>query len=221
MHLLRRFSSERELINNPHASVGKRYDAHKFHFISVRNPVDQYLSLYAFGCGGVGTLYNKMRKAGYDHLYNGTWAGFRNWIDLILDPENRRFLVAENREYEASHTLLGVQSFRFLQLALQHPTDALAACKNRDDIRNLHSSKSIVNYTIRHEAFDSDFETLLTTKIPHAISDVNAAIDFIKTAPRINTSDRFDRYEAGGGLGRIRRQRLQDREWLLSELFGY
>src|ERR1051326_8183545 len=101
MHLLRRFSSERELINNPHASVGKRYDAHKFHFISVRNPVDQYLSLYAFGCGGVGTLYNKMRKAGYDHLYNGTWAGFRNWIDLILDPENRRFLVAENREYEA------------------------------------------------------------------------------------------------------------------------
>ena len=44
-YVLRRHSSEKEVLHSKHQPVGERYDPNKFYFISVRDPFDQYISL--------------------------------------------------------------------------------------------------------------------------------------------------------------------------------
>jgi hypothetical protein len=57
--------------------------------------------------------------------------------------------------------------------------------------------------------------------LAHAITDVDAAVEFLQTAPPLNASDRIDRYATEIVLGKRLTRRLVEREWFLREEFGY
>ena len=86
-NLLAEFSSEEVQKYRKHGRVEVRYDPKKFYFITVRNPFDQYVSLYSHGCAGMGGLARRLRKRGRGDLYDSTWEGFRHWLKFILKPE--------------------------------------------------------------------------------------------------------------------------------------
>ncbi len=220
---LEQFCTEREVSSEKHAGVRSDYDKSKLYFISVRSPLDQYLSLYSFGCEMKGKLTNRLQKAGYGHFYDGTWEGFRKWLKFVLDPANSRYLAKDyGRELgEAPRRLIGYQSFRVLALAIPEAVEVLNGCGDRDAVRTAYREKNIATHTVRQETLRSDLAQLATTSLRHCISDLPAALRFIESEAAVNTSDRIDRYGFGEGVRDKQVQLLREREWFLYEHFGY
>jgi hypothetical protein len=221
--LLQLYSSEKELRFRKHGRGDRKYDPSKFYFISVRDPLDQYLSLYSHGCGGYGGLYHRLRELGHDELYDSTWAGFKKWLKFALKPESAAALDDKYGEQGKGKLceLIGFQTYRFLELAIQDSLETLDTCQTQDDIRKAYAEKKIATYTIRNETFTQDVEELLTTKLRNSIADLDGALKFLKEADRINASDRVDRFEEDPKVGPKNKKYLRQREWLLRELFDY
>lgn len=221
-YMLQQYTSEKELAFRKHGRVGGNYNPEKFYFISARDPLDQYISLYSHGCSAMGGLSNRLRNRGHEDLYDSTWSGFRRWLKLALDPENAALFDPEygKKKYELSK-LIGFQTYRFLELALQNPLVTLYACKTQDDIREAYKTKNIAKFIIRHEHFNEDVEELLTTKIRKSVPDLDAALKFLKEGRKLNISDRVDQFLEDPNLGPKNRRALKEREWFLHELLGY
>src|SRR4051794_30078537 len=219
--LLKRYSTEKEVLFSKHSRVGQQYDSDKFYFISVRDPMSQYLSLYSYGCSGSGGLYKRIRNAGFEQLYNSSWSGFRRWLNFVLLPRNATFLDRAYGNEKSVHELLGYQSYRYIKLAMRGRFEKLSQCKSRDDIRKLYKKYAIVDFTIRMEHLEEDLRELVTTHLNHAISNMDDALRHISGGQRLRSSDRVDRFEEGKSLSERQTLRLQEREWLLHELFGY
>jgi len=222
-YLLTQSSTEKALIFRKHLPVGDRYDPKKFHFITVRDPLDQYISLYSHGCGGAGGLSRRLRKRGFGDLYDSTWAGFRRWIKFVLREENAELLDDDYGSHAnaALRQVIGFQTYRYLELAMLDPIETLCRCLSKDDVRAAHKEKGIVNFTVRHESFNKDMERLLTTELRYAMKDPDAAVRMLHETQRLNESDRVDRFEPDPRMGRKVSGRLDEREWFLKELFGY
>jgi Sulfotransferase family len=222
-HLLTEFCTEEVMKYKKHKRVEERYDPKKFYFITVRNPLDQYISLYSHGCAGMGGLSRRLRKRGHGDLYDSTWSGFRKWLKFVLKPEVSDMLDDEYGDDANQHVrdLIGFQTYRYLELALRTPIETLAACKTQDDVRAAHKETNIANFVVHHETFADDLVELFTTKLRHAIRDIDGAIKHIREAPKLNTSDRIDAFEPDPTLGNKIQAQLDEREWLLHELFEY
>jgi hypothetical protein len=222
-YLLTQCSTEKALIFRKHLRVEDRYDPNKFYFITVRDPLDQYISLYSHGCGGAGGLSRRLRKRGHGNLYDSTWSGFRRWIKFVMREDNAELLDDDygSAENEALRELIGFQTYRFLELAMLEPLETLRRCKTRDDVRAAYKEKDIVDFTVRHEHFDEDMELLLTTKLRYAMKDADEAVKLLHETKRLNESDRVDRFEEDPKMGHNVRIKLNEKEWLLKELFDY
>lgn len=220
--VLQRFCTEELICRKTHYAVGSSYDPNKFHFISVRNPLDQFISLYSYGSEKRGRLFKNFVRLGHGSLYDGSWAGFKSWLDFALAPENATALSPSYGSSASGTTcqLIGIQSYRFLSLAVPYPKQLLAKCLTKDAIWEAYTSQKIANFTVRHEQFRLDLSELLSTKLSHAILDLNEALIYIKTEKPINTSDRIDRNLASPRIGTEREKLLREREWLLYEALG-
>jgi len=221
--MLKRFCSDREIRRDQHEGLSADYDPSKFYFISVRDPLDQYLSLYSFGCQDMGRLFNTLNKKGLGNLYDGTWNGFRAWLRFVLAPGNASAL---SEDYAGCgdgrlSKLVGFQSYRVLSLAIPNANEVLSQCSDRSEIVAQYRAKSVVNFTIRYENFREDLAELLTTKLKDQVSDIEEALNFVRNEKPRNQSDRIDRYETQPSLGPRLKELLRDREWFMHEEFGY
>ncbi len=221
--LLSTYCSEQQVFSKKHAPLEERYKPEKFYFISVRDPLDQYISLYSSGCERKGSLYRRLNRHGYGDFYNSSWKGFKRWLKFILAPENAKYLRNRfNTLYSAPLSeILGYQSYRFLELAVPMSRKSLADCRTKDDVRKAFRTMNVARDTIRHETFQADLKHLLTSRLSKSFSDLNGALAFVEAGEKVNASDRIDRLTDRPKLGRRGSELVEDREWFLRELFGY
>lgn len=220
--MLSQFAREECIYKHHHRPAPADYDPRKFYFISVRNPLDSYLSLYSFGCQGKGKVYNHFDKKGLDHLYDSTLDGFSEWLRHVIKPKNAISLgdgyhrVANGRIAK----LMGFQSFRFLRLAIPDPETLLDDVRTPEDIRAVYEKHKLPNFTVRHETFVDDLCTLVSGPLAHAFPDQAETLDYIRHTEPVNASERVDaleKFEIPPGL----KARLAGREWLAAEVLGY
>ena len=220
----KRYCRERPVPARKHEPLDiEQYDPRKLYLISVRNPLDQYISLYSFGVGGRGSLYRRMRRSGYDALFDGTAEGFRLWLKLVLRPSSAALLDSEYASIgnEIVASLVGYQSYRYLRLAIPSADKVLEGCGSEDEVRGCFHQRNIVGFVIRNESLNSDLATLAQTKLRDTITDLDEALKYLEEAGRKNASKRIDQYGEAIQLGDKLKKRLQSREWLLNDLFGY
>jgi hypothetical protein len=222
-HLLDNFCSEKQIRFRKHGRGDRKYDPNKFYFISVRDPFDQYVSLYSHGCDGYGGVYQRLKTEGREDLYDSSWSGFKRWLRFVLRPGSAEIL---DTNYAASSSgtlckLIGLQTYRFLELALRNSGDTLDACASKDDIRNAYNTQKLPSFVIRHETFNRDVEELLTTRLRDSISDLDGAMKLLRDGTKINASTRVDTFEPDPKVGQKVRDMLHEREWFLKEIFGY
>src|ERR1700731_1815993 len=208
---LERFSSEGKGLRQKHRPAPVRNEG-KFRFISVRDPLDQYVSLYSFGCGKRGALFQRLKKKGKKNLYARSPDSFHEWLQFVLDPANAAALnpsyasVGQGRICE----LIGFQSFRFLSLALSDPKQVFAECVTKQEIISAYRSQSAGLVVVRHSHFVSDLKNLVENPLGEAIADPRAALKFLDEAPALNTSERIDK-EDGLIVNSFVRELLQQR----------
>jgi hypothetical protein len=187
----------------------------RLYFISVRDPLDQYISLFSFGCDGKGALYRKLSQRGSKNLYERGPAAFERWLAFMLAPENASLVDKKyaNAGDGRVPSLIGYQSFRFLYLALQDPFEVLEECNTKEDVAEAYRTQSRVSVIVRHSHFISDLKDLVRTHLRAAITDIDAAVKFLDEAPALNKSQRVDdglELQLSAHL----QQSVREREWL-------
>jgi hypothetical protein len=218
-----RFCKERLLANTAHDTIAaEAYDPAKLYLVSVRNPLDQYVSLYSYGAGGEGGVYMWMRRRGYDFMYDGSAESFRRWLAIVLRRDSAD-LLANDYAAAGNHvaSLVGFQTYRYLQLAIPSAQEVLSECKSQRDVRAAHVARSIVGFTLRTETLNADLANLIQTKLRDSVANLDEALAYLQGAKPVNASSRFDQYGQKVELDANSLRRLEQREWLLYELFGY
>jgi len=220
---LHKYCSERLIRRKRHWGVDRDYDPGKFYFISVRNPLDQYISLYSFACQNSGGTGRRIGRLTSPEMFDGTWNGFRSWLSFVLDPENADTLSGNkpHKLYDRVSPIIGFQSYRVLALSIPDAGRALADVKTKEELRALYNAQNIVQHAIRNETLRADLEELFSTRLRNSISDLDGALNYVRTGEPRNASDRVDRKTDNPTIDKQQMQLLQDREWLLHEAYGY
>jgi hypothetical protein len=217
---LRDFLDDDEVSFRKHVELEDRPPSGRLHVLSVRDPLDTYLSLYSYGCQGKGGLAGTVREAGLGHLYDGTPAGFDEWLDVVLDPA---YAAALNpRSYEGSgvaeHT--GLLSYRVARLSSPRARRWIRQVTSPDDFVARYREHTVVDVVLRNETLTEDLETLVLREELAWRPSRDVALEALRAQRRLNTSRRLDddgRFEVPEDA----RRRVAARERLLTEVFGY
>lgn len=168
-----------------HGRIGSDFKKSSFYFVSVRNPLSQYLSLYGYGCQGAGAIYDRLKNSGHTNLYQPNKESFQQWLQFVLAGENARYL---HSDYESIDTeLMGFQTFRFLALSFQNPLAQLKPVHDYAALCRLYEKKKIHSLVVRNESLRTDMETLVENQ-PSSFVDTESAKRFLEESPRMNTS---------------------------------
>ena len=194
----------------------------KLFFISAREPLDAYKSIYAHGLrelGGVRSRIAEVRGAGFaDGLYDDSAAGFHRWLSLMLDPElsPRLFYPPALQSCPC-----GFLSWRLLRIAIADYLKPLARCRRRESIRRLYRRRKLHGPIIRTETLNRDLSELVRKRLSPYMIDADAALaELAAEPPPINRSSHRGRHWSAPLPEALRRQ-LAEREWLYAAELGY
>ncbi|PLS20320.1 hypothetical protein [Neptunicoccus cionae] len=197
-----------------------KQDGETFYFITARDPLDQYKSLYHFGLTKPNSPIRRRLDAhfsGGDSLYAEGAAGFHNWLEFMLDPQNARFYEAPYAETHAD--MFGYMTHRFLTLGLPGKHKELNAFKDREQVLRRYKNKGLPKAVIRNESLNADLAALIKSELGPNLLDAEAAVNELMTSDtRINASNRDD---AKDDLSDDLLRAVQDREWFLFQQLGY
>jgi hypothetical protein len=209
-----------------HAPV-RRKDPCKTYLISCRDPLAQYISLYAYGLGltstgGVrrqrGAVYAYLMRSGMTEVYDGTPAGFSAWMDLVLDPALSQTIFG-GRYGRRLLEVVGLQSLRFATLNLPSPEAAMGQLKSMEDFIQTLASDGLAEVLLRTETLSQQLHLMCDGVYGDIIADPIRARRYLETGSVKNESiDLGLRPEA---LSRELRLRVQRRESMFFDLLGY
>lgn len=218
--LLSKYCVDEGIKRDHHQPMPADCDRSKFYFISIRDPLDAYISLYSFGCASRGRMRMRYEREELGHVYDGSTNGFNEWLKYALRA-NRADVVATDYASSSVAQLLGPQSYRYLRLAIPGSRGRLGECTTRDEIRAFYEKEKLPDFTVRYETFTEDLTRLVRGPLNRWIDDVEEAVDFVKTGRPLNASKRIDEANGDFAVRPKLMERLRDREWFLHELFGY
>src|ERR1700761_4608499 len=101
-HVLGNFASEEAIQRDHHEPMPLDCDRSKFYFISVRDPLDSYISLYSFGCASRGKMRTRFDRRDLAHYYDGTTKSFNSWLNFTLKVKNRGVVDGGYADAESS-----------------------------------------------------------------------------------------------------------------------
>lgn len=210
--------SPRDPHSKRHGKVAAIRPAFNFCFVSVREPISQYISLYRYGCDGKGGLHGHLKAAGLaKHYYTGDIQGFETWMEFMLSAASAKTLDA--RYADMTPRLYGFMTFRYLLLAVPAPVRTLRKVANKDELRAALNEHTFVNAHVKTERLRDDMLSLCEGGMkPFMREDADPAAwlnrDKKKNKSKAPTFSVKD--VAPKTLDRIR-----EKEWFLYEALGY
>lgn len=225
--LMEKYIYQEDVFFKKHASVKSRYEPSAIYFLSVRDPLEQYLSLFKYGLSENGNLYNSLKKIGKHDLYSKKDAeGFFEWYSFISSYESVGLLGEGYSDYKEHHDYMGFFSYRLLKLAFRNIKNALRDVRCKEDIEKAISERSIVNFYVRNECLEDDFMKVLDAcsspcfidrvKLKKPIGEIR---EEIHDQPKCNVSQVENLRLEGPELSEVKNN-IKKQEWIYS-LFGY
>jgi hypothetical protein len=216
---LKQFSREKCLFDKKHGRVASRDNRISFYFISCRDPLDQFLSLYFFGCAGEGRTHRKLRNAGLTDFYDGSAAGFERWLSFILDPANAPVL-GEGYAKSRMAPFAGFMTFRFVVLSIDEPIERLARCGSSTDLLGLYRTHNLAAAIVRFETIRESMRELAEGPLRTRLNNPEAAIAWLAASPPVNRSRRGDR-DGTFAVSTAAKRLVEEREWFFFDVLGY
>ena len=168
----------------------RNYNTDKFIIGSIRNPWKWYVSLWAYGCSGKGSLRNSLTRHNPYEIVNGfflvkigkiknelekpikLWEttyqdyknpeSFRKWLKLINDPKRKIDMNEGYPDHNISN-FAGIMTYRYCRL--YHKDFFLKKnqikLRNYDDLVNFDKTNNLLDFIIRNESLEDDFIKVL------------------------------------------------------------
>lgn len=236
--LIRQCSTDDIVRYEKHAPL-TRYQAHKFYFVNVRDPLDTYLSLFNYGLDGKGEIYIKLTQAGFGDLYAQGIAGFEDWLDFMLTPEksSKMETAFAQKDPALTHPALGLMSFRFMRLACLGFDQAAASLLDQAQVEAYFSQHFKMDAVIKNEEMATALLDLVTGPLKHAFRSQEKTVAWLNQPQRINASVRRDKAdraknesaskpntssvssESKQAINAALQEKLAAREWLLYQKY--
>ena len=169
-----------------HGTMHGKYNPESFYFISVREPVSCYTSLFRYGLDKRGGFFKALRKAGFKSLYQDDSASFNKWIEFVSSPENAEIL---GNKYEKVHDSvgLGLLSYRIFILSVEQPYKKLANIDTYDKLMSVYERNNIIKHVVKNESLNADLMDLSTVILPQYFDQEKVDL-FLNKKEKINTS---------------------------------
>lgn len=196
-----------------HGRIRGDHDPESFYFISVRDPLEQYRSLFRYGLDRRGGLFTRLRRAGLEGIYQPSQDGFEAFLRFLLDPGNARFLK-EQYERFASELDVGFMTHRHLMLSFCNPVSVLKST-SRAQLAACYKEQRIWRHAVRQERLVEDLKQLVETAPEHF--DPDRAKAFLDRPEKVNASQRGS--DISTQLSPDLMQLLRDKERLIFENF--
>ena len=219
---LRVLLDEEEIHLDRHGPVPRGFDRRKKCFVSVRDPLSLYISLFKFGATSKkGTLFKFLQKRQLSHYYEPTLEAFEPWLRFVLDPDNAASLGSRYaRSNQADR--IGMLTFRVLYLSIPKLRSRIAECDSGKALEQMFERERIYSEYVRTECLYDDLFGVLRhwksgIKLKSSLTTVEDMIAEVKT---LNVSGKIERLSADN-LSPELRELVHKREWLLYKTFGY
>lgn len=194
-----------------HQPIRDDFNPTSHYFITVREPLSSYSSLYRYGKQQKGELFNRLRLSGNLHAYNH----LDSFVNFLLDSSNSTLLHPSYTSAIADQ--IGFLSFRFLCLNLAHPELQIRYTLKNDLPLLILKRNFIAQNVLKNENLNSDLRTFVTTKVPNFF-DLTKVEVFLGSVRKINTT-------ASGGeqiqqtINAQLTKKVKEKEILLYELY--
>lgn len=204
------------LRSSMHGRMKKKPPEDTFCFISVRDPLEQYISLYRYGCDGKGGFFKRQKANGLaEQLYGRGPEGFPDWVDFVTEPKNAQKL--DPRYAKTAPSVFGFMTFRYLFLALPDPLRATRELSSRTELRDVYAVKSCVSGHVRTEFLSEDLAALCNAELRPFLKNPKKAEAFLRRDDRSNTSKAARITSVDPAIVK----KIRAREWFLYETLGY
>ncbi|HTT99828.1 MAG TPA: hypothetical protein VMF58_17390 [Rhizomicrobium sp.] len=221
-YVLSNLLAEDEVTRSSHRGIYEDFDRSKPCFISVREPLSLYISLFSFGAGSKrGGLYRTLCRRGREDLFAPTREAFELWLDFMLDPQNAELL--KSGYGSAGNAEIGFLSYRLLFICVPNAQKRMQKKRfhERDEIRALFARHLYKDY-VRLENLAGDLFSFLSLHSARLRfrEPLTTADRLMADIPKRNASPKI----AGLSVDTVSpelRERVRDREWLFYEAFGY
>ena len=180
----------------------------KFCFTNVRDPLELYRSLYAYGLEGQGTVFLRFNRFGHGDLYKQEPEGFANWLGFVLNARHAPLL--SDYYVESVAELVGFMSWRFLRLACPGFEKAAPNLKNMDELIRFVKQNYVLNAVLRQENLREDLRYLVQGQLRPYFTDHVGLSAWLDDTPAINAS-RINVSDAGLSEDLIERLQLKER----------
>jgi hypothetical protein len=181
-----------------------------FYFISIRNPLQIYSSLYRFGLEKKGDVYGRLKNANM----LSTYKTFDTFVGFCLQNKNADFLgFGYSAEISKS---IGFISFRFLKLSLQFPMRKIHNCLSEGRHLKTLQEDFITRLEIKNETLKEDLRKLSLDLLPEYF-DKERVESFLGQDLLINTST-----ISANDIGYLSNETLinmHHKEWLLNSRY--
>jgi hypothetical protein len=217
---LRDFLDDDEVVFAKHVPLWSAPPRECITVLSVRDPLDTYLSLYSYGCQGRGGLHGRLRDAGRGGLYDGTAAGFTRWAEVVLEPASAPFLDPPGYHRSGCAPHVGLLSYRTARLAVPRAAHVLRGATSAHDVVARFREHAAFDEVLRSETLADDLAALVRHPRLAWRPSRGAALEALRRPRRLNSSERLDRGE-GFAVPTDVRERVYVREPILARVFGY
>lgn len=187
---LRECSLLDEIEFKKHVPIRETYNKDKFYFISIRNPLNLYSSLYRYGSSGRGGIYNNIKKANKTSCYES----IESFVEFMINPKNAIYIHSTYDSRAAEQ--MGIMSYRFLRLSLQYPKEKIETClENKSNLLDLEND-FITNLEIKNEYLNDELKTFSSELFPKFFDQnkVNIFLNKVKNKnkSKVNSSSAMD-----------------------------
>lgn len=129
--------------------------------ISVRHPLEQYVSLFRYGLDEKGAVFSRIKSIGREDLYHAD--GFDDWMRFILDAANAK--VLGEGYADVAGLGMGFQTWRFLALSVVNPRDRFLHA-GVESLKDIYRQHNIASVYLRNESLNADLRERLVSVHP-------------------------------------------------------
>lgn len=199
---------------------------------SIRDPWSWYVSLWAYGCGGKGALYNTNTQLNWKLLtkkkkFSGLliprkkWRSvyqdvhskeqFKEWLSMILFPKSKHTFL----EYNSSPVFqnAGLYTHRYLRLYLKDFIKLQNQMTSKESIIQLDSTYNLLNEIIRQENLKDELFQFLNQQHIEITDSIKALFKRrINSSYHLHYKDYYDEESINW---------IKEKEWFIIDKYAY
>ena len=192
----------------------------KLFFISCRDPLSSYISLYRFGMEGKGGLHDRISVLPeMSAVYDGTPEAFERWLRFVLDPASSAKIARSFGKRQAR--LYGLMTHRFLRLSFRSWDLRYRLLGSREQVIEHYRSKRIHSAIVRNENLAGDLAEIVRDHLEPYLRDPDEALsELAGEAEKVNASRKSSRFMSALGNSELL-EMVSEREWFFQDCLGY